>query len=207
MRRAGLALLALLVAAPAAPAATRGEDPDWPCPQRLVPRLEASSLWSDPLPPEAATAWRGSPEAAALVARLAPRAVDEAAGLRAIEAFAAPLDPAARRTLLPLAFAGLLEETNRQRGELIERIKAFARRQRSLAEAVNRAAAERDAVPPDATGEAATRRADLEQRHFFAAKAFQDAERTLRYVCEAPVRLEARFGAWARALEAALPAN
>ena len=55
--------------------------------------------------------------------------------------------------------------------------------------------------------ELSTKQFDLEQRRFFATKAFQDAERTLRYVCEAPVRLEARLGAWARALEAALPGN
>jgi hypothetical protein len=45
----------------------------------------------------------------------------------------------------------------------------------------------------------------LEQRHAFAAKSFTDAERTMRYACEAPVRLEGRLGAYARALAAALP--
>ena len=205
MRRAtaGLALLALLAAAaPAQGATASGEDPDWPCVQRLVPGLAASSLWSGPVLPEPAP-WREVPEVAALVARAAPRAVEEEAGLRAIEGFAAPLDATGRRRLLPLAFAGLLEETNRQRTELIERIKGFARRQRGLGEAVNRITAELDAMPPDATPQ----RAELEQRHFFATKAFQDGERTLRYVCEAPVRMEARLGAYARALEAALPGN
>jgi hypothetical protein len=205
MRGAGLALLALLAVAPAV-AASRGEDPDWPCPQRLVPSIAAGSLWSGPELPDPAP-WREAPEVAALVARAAPRSVDEATGLRTIETFAAPLDAAGRRRLLPLAFAGLLEETNRQRAELIGHIKVFARRQRGVAETVNRITAELDAVPPETSGEAAARRAELEQRHFFASKAFQDAERTLRYVCEAPVRLEARLGAYARALEAALPGN
>ncbi|HYZ31873.1 MAG TPA: hypothetical protein VE684_06260, partial [Crenalkalicoccus sp.] len=194
----------LLVASLAAPAAVRGEDPDWPCRQRLVPRLEASSLWPGPMPPEEG-AWRTTPAVRALVARIVPRQVTEEEARQAIEAFVAPLDPSARRTQLPLVFAGLLEETNRQRADLIERIKAFARRQRTLAEAVNRLTAELDAVPAEAAGEAAARRAELEQRQFFAAKAFQDAERTMRYACEAPVQLEARLGAYARALEAALP--
>jgi hypothetical protein len=204
MRRAGLALLAgLLLAGPAAQAATPGEEPDWPCQQRLVPRLEASSLWSGP-PPED-EAWRGRPEVVALVARLVSRDMTQEAGLHAIESFTAPLDPAGRRRLLPFVFAGLLEETNRQRVDLIERIKAFARRQRVLAEEVNRLTAELDTMSPDASGEAAARRTEIEQRQFFIAKAFRDAERTLRYACEAPVQLEARLGAYARALEAALP--
>ena len=48
-------------------------------------------------------------------------------------------------------------------------------------------------------------REELTQRHFFAAKSYTDAERTLRYACEAPVRLEARLGAYARAMRAAMP--
>lgn len=195
---AGLALAAAIACGPAALAA-RGDDPDWPCVQRLVPRLDAGSLWTGPALPQD-DAWRAEPDAAALVARITPRAVTEEAGLGAIADFAAPLDPAARRRLLPLGLAGLLAETNRQRGELIDRIKAFAHRQRDLAEAVNRLAAERDALPP-----ASPASAEVEQRYFFAAKAFQDTERTLRYACELPVRLEARLGAYARALEAALP--
>ncbi|MBX6740573.1 MAG: hypothetical protein IRY87_00825 [Acetobacteraceae bacterium] len=203
MRRAGLALLALLAAAPTALAAS-GEDPGWPCQQRLVPRLEAGTLWPGPAPPENA-AWRDTPEVAALVARITPRNVPEAEGLDAIKAFAAPLSPAERRRLLPLTFAGLLEETNRQRSDLITRIKAFARRQHALAEVANRAAKELETAPAEASGEAAARRTELEQRRFFTAKAFQDAERTMRYACEMPVQLEARLGAYARVLQAAMP--
>ena len=193
-----LVLLLLLLAAPAAQAA-RGDDPDWPCVQRLVPLLAAGTLWSGPPPPDG-DAWRAAPEVAALVGRIAPRPVPEAEGLRAIEGFVTPLDPAARRRLLPLVLAGLVDETNAQRGALIERLKAFARRQRGQAEAANRAAAALDAALPGSP-----ERAELEQRHLFAAKVFQDAERTVRYACEVPVRLEARLGAYARALEAALP--
>lgn len=195
-------LLVLLVSA--GPVMARGEDPDWPCVQRLVPSLTASGVWSGPPLPEGG-AWRDAPAVAALVDRIAPRSVVAEAGVQAIEAFAAPQDAASRVQLLPLLLAGLLEETNRTRSELIERLKSFARRQRELAEVVNRTAAALDAIPPEAIGEAAARRAELVERHFWETKSFQDAERTLRYACEAPVRLEARFGAYARAVGRALP--
>jgi hypothetical protein len=102
-----------------------------------------------------------------------------------------------RRRLLPLAFGGVLDETNRQRDVIIEQLRRFARRQRDLAERVRGLEAELRAAPE-------TAREELSQRHFFAAKSYTDAERTLRYACEAPVRLEARLGAYARAMQAAL---
>jgi hypothetical protein len=169
--------------------------------QRLVPRIAAAALWPGP-PPEGD--WRSEDAVAALVRRVSPRAVPEEEGVSAVEGFAAALDPASRRRLLSLAFAGVLEETNRQRDALIEQIRRFARRQRDLAEGVRRLEAELRAMPADA-GPAA--RTELEQRHAFAAKSFTDAERTARYACEAPVRLEGRLGAYARALAAALPSD
>ena len=191
-------MMAALVAAllPAAAAAQPQADPDWPCVQRLVPRLAAGVLW--PGVPEGD--WRGQPEVAALVARIAPRGVEEAEGLAAIRDLAAPLGAEARRRLLPAAFIGTLEETNRQRDLLIEQLRRFARRQRDLAAQVRGLEAALHAAPPEA-------REELAQRHFFAAKSYGDAERTLRYACEAPVRLEARLGAYARAMRAALPAD
>jgi hypothetical protein len=187
----------LLASLPGLAAAQPRSDPDWPCVQRLVPKLTAAALWPAALPEDD---WRGAPEVAALVGRIAPRPVPEAEGVAAIDGLATPLDTPARRRLLPLAFAGALEETNRQRDALIEQIRRFARRQRNLAEHVRALEAELRAAPAET-------REELQQRHFFAAKSYADAERTLRYACEAPVQLEARLGAYARALRAALPAE
>lgn len=196
MTRAAVLVAGALVLAAAGPLPGGGSD--WPCTQRLVPRLTAASLWTGPQPEGD---WRAEESVAALVGRIAPRAVPEAEGVAAIEAFAAPLEAAAKRRLLPLVFAGALDETNRLRDGLVEQIRRFARRQRELAEGVRRLQAELRAAPADA----GSGRAELEQRHAFAAKAFTDAEQTVRFACEAPVRLEARLGAYARALAAALP--
>ncbi len=196
---AGVALLGLLLAGPAAAQPHRPADPDWPCVQRLVPRLTAGALWPGPAP---AGDWREETKVAAIVERVAPRTVAEEEGVAALQAFAAPLDPAERRRLLPLAFAGLLDQTNAQRDGLIDAIRRFTRRQRELAEQARAVAAELRTLPAEAP---AAQRAELEQRRFFTAKAFDDAERTLRFACEAPVRLEGRLGVYGRALAAALP--
>lgn len=200
--RAVATLLLLTVMVRPAEAA-RGDDPDWPCPQRLVPTVMAGAYWTD-LPSDAVGDWRADPTVADLVRRITPRRVSEQEGKDAIARFAEPLTADARRRLLPMAFAGVLEETNAQRTELIRHIKRFTRRQLDLTDLVARITAELHSVP-DAAPNAEELRAELEQRRFFTTKAFQDAERTLRYACEAPVELEARLGAYARALRAAWP--
>ena len=192
--------LGVLAVALVAAAAPRSEDPDWPCPQRLVPRLTAGAYWSGPL--DEPGDWQADPEIAAFVRWIAPRRISTQAGLAEIEAFAktATLD---RPRRLALVFRGLLEETNRERTELIGQLTQMGRRQRELAELVGRLADELRSVPPDTTGQAAEKRVDLQQRHDFTARNFAEIQRTIGYACEAPVALDARLGAWARALQTA----
>jgi len=192
---------AFFAAANAHPAPPQAEDPDWPCQQRLVPKLTAAAYWSGP-PLEGLGDWRADPGVADLVRRLAPRRVSTQEGLSKIAAFARGL-PNDRPRRLGLAFGGLLEETDRERASLIEELKEIGRRQRQLADLVARLATELNSIPADARGEAAAQRVDLQQRRDFTARNFEEIQRTIRYACEAPVELDARLGAWARALQEA----
>lgn len=193
---ASAAALALVGTARSAP--PRAADPDWPCQQILVPKLSAAAYWNGS-PLERLGDWRADPAVASLVRRLAPRRVTTQEGLSQIASFAQSLQDRTRR--LALAFSGLLEETDRERSALIGQLKEVGRRQRELAELVARLAAELNAIPPDAPGEAAAKRVDLQQRHDFTMRNFEEIQRTIRYACEAPVALDARLGAWARALQ------
>jgi hypothetical protein len=195
--RAVFGTLAIALIAAAAP---RSEDPDWPCQQRLVPRLTPAAYWNGPL--DVQGDWQADFEVAELVRHLAPRPVTTEQGLVQITAFAKTISED-RSHRVALAFRGLVEETDRERAALIEKIKNIARRQLELAELVTRLASELDSIPLDATGEAAAKRTDLQQWHDFTARNFEEVQRTIRYACEAPVRLDARLGAWARALQGA----
>jgi hypothetical protein len=177
----------------------RAEGLDWPCQQRLVPKLAAAAYWNAPSLDNAGD-WRTDPVVANLVRRIAPRPVSTEEGLTEIAAFARTLS-GDRQHRLGLAFLGLLDESDRERALLIEELKAIGRRQRELADLVARLATELRSVPPDPTGEAAARRIDLQQRHDFSARNFEEIQRTIRYACETPVALDARLGAWARALQ------
>ena len=194
----GLALAAAVNARSAPP---RAEDPDWPCQQRLVPKLTAAAYWSGPAL-ESVGDWHADPAVADLVRRLAPRRVSTQEGLLEISAFVRRVTTD-RPHRLALVFRGLLEETDRQRAGLIEELKEIGRRQHELADLVAHLATELSAIPPDAGGDAAAKRIDLQQRHDFTARNFEEIQRTIRYACETPVELDARLGAWARALQEA----
>jgi hypothetical protein len=187
----------------AAPPPRRAADPDWPCEQLLVPHLTAASYWSGPL--DTAGNWQDDKAVAALVARISPRRVTTEEGLAEIDAFAKRVTTN-RAPRLALLFRGLLETTDRTRARLIDELKGIGRRQRELAALVARLRTQLDAIPPDATGAAAAQRVDLQQRHDFSARNFDEIQRTIRYACEAPVELDARLGAWARALQKAATA-
>ena len=194
-----LAVAALEVIPASAASPPRTEDPDWPCQQRLVPQLAAASYWSGPL--DAEGDWRVDPEVAELVRRLTPRQVTTEEGLAAIAAFA-KVASSNRPHRLALAFRGMLEQTNRERADLIARLRQMGHRQRELTDLVARLNDELKSVPPAATDQ----RLDLQQRHDFTARNFAEIQRTIRYACETPVVLDARLGAWARALQQAVSA-
>ena len=194
-----IALFAGFLAALNAHSAPPAQDPDWPCQQRLVPHLAAAAYWNGP-PMEGLSDWRDDSAVADLVRRIAPRRVSTQEGLSQIAAFVRTV-ATDRPRRLALVFRGLLEETDRERAGLIEELKEIGRRQRELADLVARLATELNAIPPDAQGEAAAKRTDLQQRHDFTARNFEEIQRTIRYACETPVELDARLGAWARALQ------
>ncbi len=190
-------LLGWVTAVAAAPARS---DPDWPCVQRLVPVLTAGTYWSGPPVPDGA-GWRQDKAVAGVVEAVSPRSVPASQGNAMLDAFAASLPPDARAASIAEAFTGLVDETNRQRGEVIERIKELARRQRAVGDLVARITGELSAIPDDATGEAAARREEIIQRRALVIRGFQETERTIRYACDVPVQLEARLGAYARTLQ------
>lgn len=183
----------LLLAGPAA-AQVVHEDPDWPCVQRLVPVLGAAAYWGGPEPAEG-TSWRADPAVAALVAAASPRGITEERGTALIEAYLAGLPAEARPAAAARVMEGLTEETNRERSAVIERLRALTRRQRGVGERASRLTAQMRALPPDAP-----ERADLLGQRTLTIREFDEVERTLGFACEAPVALEARLGAYARAL-------
>ncbi len=194
-----LALAANAVAAP--PAA----DPDWPCQQRLVPHLSPATYWTGPAPP-AGVDWHADPKLSALIEAISPRDVPTEDGIAKLTAFAQSLPAAERAKSVSLAFTALVEQTNEERDGVIARLKSLGARQRSLAKRIESDEAALQAIPADASGDQAAERAGITERHDLLVRSYHDIGETIRYACQVPSDLDARLGAYARALQALLGA-
>lgn len=187
----GVSALALGAAGPR-------NDPDWPCVQRLVPTLTASTLWGGH---DAAGDWRADPKVAAVVAAVAPRGVSAQDGAARLDQFIGAVPAPDRPAVSAQVFAGLVDETNAQRAQVIDRLRGIAQRQRTLTELTSRITAELRALPSDAP---AAQREEIISRRGFLIREYEQIERTIRYACEAPVQMEAKLGALAQALQRGL---
>jgi|HubBroStandDraft_1064217.scaffolds.fasta_scaffold00101_15 hypothetical protein len=205
MRRAAAFMLAsgLAVSSVGTFAAPVAGDPDWPCRQRLVPELTAATFWNGP-PLPADLGPTPDPRIAAAIAAAASRDVPVEQAVAALDRLADPLKPTERAALLPAIFTGLVADTNRQRGDIIGRIKELTRRQRAIGDRIAEISAELHDLAAASEGDGARRRDEIVERRNFAIRSFEETERTMRYACEVPVELEARLGRFARALEAHL---
>jgi hypothetical protein len=190
-----LALAALLFAAPCAPAvAATGEDPDWPCIQRLVPEIAPAVIW--PGPPIDTVDGGPSPTIDALAAELAARRVPMEQAEPQIEAFAASLDDAQKNEQLIKLFVRMLEIINRDRSSIIEGIKEYARGQRTLAETIN----DKNELLIDLPKDQVLERETLVAERDWDVRVYDDRARSLTYLCEQPVLLDQRAFALARAI-------
>lgn len=190
-----LSACALLLGAAGPP----GADADWPCVQRLVPSVTLGSLWSGPAP---IGDWKADPAVAEVVGAVAPRNRAAEAGFAKLEAYVATIPAPERGPRLALAAAGLVDETNAQRIQAIERLRAVSRRQRAMTEATSRVTAELRAMPRDAPPAA---REELMQRRTLMIREYEEVERIIRYSCEVPVQLESRLGQFLQVLQRNLP--
>lgn len=188
----------LMVAALAAafPAYGFTPTPDWPCIQRLQPRLSLGQAWTGPAPADQAE----PPEIAALADRLVQRRMTIEAAQAEIDSFAVGQDA----DTLALLMQAVFERIDTQRAAIIAGISRYGHAQVALAERVearrSRMAELEAADPPDFDA------IDAEEAALdWDMRIFTDRQQSLTYVCETPVILEQRLFALGRAIGAHLP--
>ena len=186
--------LALLWSAGAQPLAAAGEDPDWPCVQRLVPEIAPGMIWAGP--PLDAVDGEPRPAVDALASELAARRVPLDQAKAQVERFAATLQGGQKDEQLTRLFARTLDDINRDRSSIIQGIRKFARGQRTLAERINARNDELSALGPDQVVE----RDALLAEQGWDLRVYEDRRSSLGYLCEQPVLLEQRAFALARTI-------
>jgi hypothetical protein len=182
---------------PGAFAAT-GEDPDWPCVQRLVPEIAAGMIWAGP--PLDSVEGEPAPMIDQLAAELAARRVPLAEAEAQVDDFAGTLNAETKDEQLTQLFARSLEIINRDRTSIIQGIKKYARGERALAQAIADKNARLAALPADQIAERETLMAERD----WDLRIYDDRQSSLSYLCEQPVLLEQRAFTLARTIAAHL---
>jgi hypothetical protein len=196
LRSYALLLIALLVVALAAPgSAATGEDPDWPCVQRLVPEIAPAVIWPGP-PIESVDGAAAQSAVDELAAELAARRVPLEAAQAQVDEFAKTLDAEQRNEQLTALFARTLEIINRDRSSIIQGIRKYARGQRALAETITAKNERLGELPRDQVVERDTLIAERD----WDIRIYDDRARSLTYLCDQPVLLEQRAFALARSI-------
>lgn len=161
------------------------EDPDWPCIQRLVPRISPAQVWNGPeLDP---AEWQGDTEINRTASEIAARRLSTDQATVLITEYADAQEPAALNDNLTALFGRTLEIINKDRASIIAGIKRFSRRQRQLAERIREKRVALDQSAPD-SDEGKT----LSETLQWDTRIFNEREKSLTHLCEQPVLLEQR---------------
>ena len=183
------AILVLTLGAPAL-----ADEAALPCQQHFSDSLAPATYWEDTAQLEKLPDWHKDKKIAALVGKLAPRDTDRDDDVRQLTAFRkAPHGKQA----LPMLFTGLVEETDRQRPEVIAKIRGMAQRQVNLNGTIQKVNDELSATP-ESEG---AKHDEILQRRGFLQRDYDSLDKTLRYACQIPVDLEARLGLFAKTLQ------
>lgn len=191
--RATAFLCLALAVLPAAAQAAASSDPDWPCIQRLVPRISAAQIWGGPEPRPAD--WQDDREVKRLAATLAARRTPLEDIEKLVEAFVDAQPKPQVNGKLTALFGRTLENINRDRASIIAGIQRFTRRQRALAERIREA---RVTIQGAAGGE--PQDAGLREQLEWDIRLFDEREKSMLYLCEQPVLLEQRAFALGRTI-------
>lgn len=204
-RLTGIAL-AMMIPAGAA-LADEGADPDWPCQQRLVPQIAAAQLWPGPLPPES-TAMTAPPELSELGRSVMSPAITDAQASKILADYQAHLKNAKKfKQEAPTVFLIALTEANAQRQHQINGIKKFTQGQFALSRKLADDVGELDKLTQGQPAKEGTPGMEVENRVHLEQKVFEDREKQVQFLCEAPSEGEQRLGVVAHVLGQAIGSN
>ena len=179
------------------PAQAQLQPSDWPCAQRLVPKLEAGQMWSGP-PGEAPA--QPSVEMQELARRLIEPKIPIETLSPEVTAYRDRLPEAERAPAMGQLFALSLDWLNDERSKMIAGIERYAQGQRALADRIVAETREAESLEQAATADAA-RIDGLRSTAAWDSRVFTDRQHSLRLVCDQPVLLEQRAFALARIIQ------
>ena len=190
---AALAITVLVTLCAPAQAADK-RFPDWPCKQIKVPELSVTSVWTGDAFETGSATWKQDAGLGDLVPVLAARRTDLEAADKAIADYAAALPAGERKAKLTALFAALFDSLNAQRSDVMNGIERYSKKQKQLAEKVREDTRLMQAGQ-DAPGADQAALEEKVKAIEWDLRVFDDRQKSLSAVCEAPVLIEQRLGA------------
>ena len=178
-----------------------GGEAEWPCEQKYVAQLSYGTMWSGPALDDALKSWHQNDGLREIVTLLSDETTSEADGVKAIDDFAAKLGADKNKQLTEL-FAALFETMGDKRTSAQDGIKKYFRRQEATAQEVNKLQADFRAMQAKGVKVDDPKLLDLKKNLSWNNKVYDDRQRLTPYVCQIPIIIEQRLGAYARAIQA-----
>jgi hypothetical protein len=170
---------------------------EWPCIQRLVDSIPLATVWQGPAIKEFTATWWEDKTLLPLVNELLDETLTEEESADIINGYVETLGKDKDKKLLAL-FSGLFLRSSELRARQIRGIKEFYRRQIERAERIGLMAKELRNMEQEGVGEESPEYMGLSETLIWNTRIYDERNKLIDYVCEAPVFLEQRLGIQAR---------
>jgi hypothetical protein len=169
--------------------------PDWPCQQLKVPEISIASVWNGPPIDTIDTTKPADPKQADLVARLAARRTPIEDARKLIADYLAGAGEEKQEKAKRL-FAALYSTLNGQRGQVMNGIERFSRKQKAMAGDIREKAQKmrevQDQQKDKQDGDPA-QSSEIASELAWQTRIFEDRRRSTSYICDVPVLIEKRL--------------
>jgi hypothetical protein len=176
--------------------------PDWPCNQVKVPEISVAAVWAGPSIDDVGNAWEDDAAIRELVARLAARRTPLDDAQKTISDVITGTE-SERQKKAKLIFAGLFKTLNQERGEVMQGIERYFRKQKEFSDQIRSTILQlrelQNRPDPDQS-----RIDELTNRVEWDTRIFEERRKTMNFVCEVPVLIEQRLFALSRSIQQSL---
>ncbi len=168
-------------------------DPEWPCIQRLILKVSPATMWPIPVEEGTDTEYRNYPEIRKLSEQLGDIELFTTEHQQLITMFAEGVPEAERETSLTLLATGVVDVSNRIRGNYIRGIKRYTRQQIVISEQIESTLNELSILQDNETASDGKARRETEDTLRWHERVYDQRERSMQLLCEQPVELEQRL--------------
>ena len=165
-------------------------DPEWPCVQRLINEVSPAVMWPVPVEDGMDDAYREDTQIRALAEQLGDVETFTDAHRQSIADFANGISELEREQKLTLLATGVVEVSNRVRKDYIRGIKRYTRQQIAISQQIEDTLNELSLLENSNANSSGQSRQEIEETLRWHERVYDQRERNIQLLCEAPVELE-----------------